>query len=50
MIKDGKTVKVSSIWDFLEFKGRTDLLVKLFQKVLNVKEKTKNDESNNTTN
>lgn len=25
MIKDGKTVKISSIWEFLEFKGRTDL-------------------------
>lgn len=25
MIKDGKTIKVSSIWDFLEFKGRLDL-------------------------
>ncbi len=25
MMKDGKAVKVSSIWDFLEFKGRTDL-------------------------
>ena len=25
MIKDGRTVKISSIWEFLEFKGRTDL-------------------------
>jgi hypothetical protein len=25
MIKDGKTVKISSIWEFLEFKGREDL-------------------------
>lgn len=25
MIKDGKTIKISSIWEFLEFKGRTDL-------------------------
>lgn len=25
MIKEGKSVKVKSIWDFLEFKGRTDL-------------------------
>ena len=25
MIKDGKTTKISSIWEFLEFKGRTDL-------------------------
>jgi len=32
MIKDGKTVKVSSIWDFLEFKGRTDLFKKVVSK------------------
>ena len=32
MIKDGKTVKVSSIWDFLEFKGRTDLFSKVVSK------------------
>jgi len=25
MIKDGKTVKISSIWEFLQFKGREDL-------------------------
>lgn len=25
IIKDGKTIKISSIWEFLEFKGRTDL-------------------------
>jgi len=25
MIKEGKTIKVSSIWDFLEFKGKTEL-------------------------
>ncbi len=25
MIKDGKTVKISSVWEFLEFKGRNDL-------------------------
>ena len=25
MVKEGKTIKVSSIWDFLEFKGRKDL-------------------------
>ena len=29
MIKDGKTVKITSIWDFLEFKGRTDLFDKV---------------------
>ena len=32
MIKDGKTVKVSSIWDFLEFKGRKDLFSKVVAK------------------
>ena len=32
MVKDGKTVKVSSIWDFLEFKGRTDLYKKVIAK------------------
>lgn len=25
MMKDGKPIKISSIWDFLEFKGRNDL-------------------------
>lgn len=25
MLKDGRSVKISSIWEFLEFKGRTDL-------------------------
>lgn len=25
MIKDGKTLKITNIWDFLEFKGRKDL-------------------------
>lgn len=25
MIKEGKSIKISSIWEFLEFKGRTDL-------------------------
>lgn len=25
MVKEGKTIKISSIWDFLEFKGRKDL-------------------------
>ena len=25
MIKDGKLIRISSIWEFLEFKGRTDL-------------------------
>lgn len=32
MIKDGKTIKVSSIWDFLEFKGREDLFEKVVPK------------------
>lgn len=32
MIKDGKSVKVTSIWDFLEFKGRTDLIDKVVAK------------------
>jgi hypothetical protein len=29
MIKDGKTVKITSLKDFLIFKGRTDLLNKI---------------------
>lgn len=32
MMKGGKTVKVSSIWDFLEFKGRKDLFNKVVAK------------------
>lgn len=32
MIRDGKTIKVSSIWDFLEFKGRLDLIDKVVAK------------------
>jgi molybdopterin converting factor small subunit len=32
MIKDEKTVKVSSIWDYLEFKGRKDLFNKVVAK------------------
>jgi hypothetical protein len=32
MIKDGKTIKVSSLWDFLEFKGRKDLFTKVVGK------------------
>lgn len=32
MIRDGKVVKVNSIWDFLEFKGRTDLMDKVVAK------------------
>ncbi len=29
MIKDGKSIKISSIWEFLEFKGRVDLFEKV---------------------
>lgn len=29
MIKEGKSIKISSIWEFLEFKGRTDLFEKV---------------------
>lgn len=32
MIRDGKTISVKSIWDFLEFKGRTDLENKVVAK------------------
>ena len=32
MIKDGKSVKVTSIWDFLEFKCRADLIDKVVAK------------------
>lgn len=32
MVRGGKTVKVSSIWDFLEFKGRKDLYDKVVAK------------------
>ncbi|MEZ5196832.1 MAG: type II restriction endonuclease [Bacteroidales bacterium] len=49
MMKDGKTAKVSSIWDYLEFKGRKTFLIKLSQKEQNEKDQTKN-ESNYTTN
>jgi len=35
MIKDGKTVKITSIKDFLEFKGRTDLYNKIINKTSN---------------
>lgn len=39
MIKDSKTVKITKIKDFLEFKGRKDLLEKLVIK--NTKKKGK---------
>jgi len=32
MIKNGKTIKITNIWDFLEFKGRTDLFDKVVAK------------------
>ena len=32
MIKDGMPVKISNIWDFLEFKGRTDLFDRVVAK------------------
>ena len=32
MIKNGKTVTITNIWDFLEFKGRTDLFDKVVAK------------------
>lgn len=32
MLKDGETIKITNIWDFLEFKGRTDLLDKVVAK------------------
>ncbi|MDX2301621.1 MAG: type II restriction endonuclease [Microscillaceae bacterium] len=39
MIKDGKTVKITTLKDFLEFKGRTDLWDKIVLKTTNKKEK-----------
>ncbi|MBP6431408.1 MAG: restriction endonuclease [Ferruginibacter sp.] len=39
MIKDGKTVKITTLKDFLEFKGRTDLWDKIVSKTSNKKEK-----------
>lgn len=32
MIKDGKSITISNIWDFLEFKGRIDLFEKVVAK------------------
>lgn len=32
MLKDGKTIKITNIWDFLEFKGRADLIDKVVAK------------------
>lgn len=39
MIKDGKTVKITTLKDFLEFKGRIDLWDKIVSKTSNKKEK-----------
>jgi hypothetical protein len=32
MLKDGETIKIANLKDFLEFKGRTDLLDKIIKK------------------
>jgi hypothetical protein len=32
MLKNGKTIKITNLRDFLEFKGRTDLLHKSVKK------------------
>lgn len=32
MLKEGKTIKITNIWDFLEFKGRADLFDKVVSK------------------
>ncbi|MCF8373562.1 MAG: EcoRV family type II restriction endonuclease [Bacteroidales bacterium] len=32
MVKEGKPIKITNIWDFIEFKGRTDLLDKVVAK------------------
>jgi hypothetical protein len=39
MIKDGKATKITTLKDFLEFKGRTDLLDKIVSKTPNKKTK-----------
>ena len=33
MVKDGKPTKITTLKDFLEFKGRTDLLDKIVSRV-----------------
>jgi hypothetical protein len=46
MIKDGKTTKITTLKDFLEFKGRTDLWDKIVSKTSkNKKTETVNDDS-----
>ncbi|MGL4346513.1 MAG: type II restriction endonuclease [Chitinophagaceae bacterium] len=39
MIKNGKIIKITTLKDFLEFKGRIDLLNKITCKTLSQKEK-----------
>jgi hypothetical protein len=39
MVKDGKPVKITTLKDFLEFKGRTDLWKKIVTKSSNKKMK-----------
>jgi hypothetical protein len=39
MVKDGKPTKITTLKDFLEFKGRTDLWDKLISKTYNKKTK-----------
>jgi membrane-bound ClpP family serine protease len=39
MVKDGKPIKITTLKDFLEFKGRTDLLDKIVSKISNKKRK-----------
>ena len=47
MLKNGKTVKITSLLDFLEFKGRTDLLEKIIKKYLYESDCTSNKKSGN---
>jgi hypothetical protein len=39
MVKDGKPTKITTLKDFLEFKGRTDLWDKIVSKTSNKKTK-----------
>jgi hypothetical protein len=39
MVKDGKPIKITTLKDFLEFKGRTDLWDKIVSKISNKKRK-----------
>ena len=40
MIKDGETIKITKLKDFLEFKGKTGLLRKIVSKTTKNKKKT----------